>query len=140
MEDNNYTLVIDSAQDYADDSNIFHIHSNRMHLTQCLADSYFNKVEIKNTATDILTSKNLFQIFKTLKPGKTCIIELFQPIAVMHEYDSKQIESNAKLSGFTDISTRTVKNNILISLTKPLSRVEEVEVQNTQKTTKTYKK
>ena len=140
MEDNNYTLVIDSAQDYADNADVFHIHPNRIHLTQCLADSYFNKVEIKNTVTDVLTSKNLFHIFKTLKPTKTCVIELFQPIAVMHDYDCKQIESNAKLAGFTDISVRTVKSNILISITKPASRVDEVEVQNTQKTTKTYKK
>ncbi len=140
MEDNNYTLIIDSAQDYADEPYVFHIHPNRLHLAECLQDSYFNRVEVKNTATDLLTSKNLFHIYKLMKPTKTCTIELYQPIAVMQDYDSKQIESNAKLAGFTNIDVRTVNKTIRITITKPTSRVEEFEVQGTNKTVKTIKK
>jgi hypothetical protein len=47
----------------------------------------------------------------------------------VQEFDCKQIGSNAKLSDFTDIDVRAVNNVIKITITKPASRVEEVEVQ-----------
>ena len=147
MEEN-FNLAIDSVNDYSDSQNTFHVNPNKINQVECLAESFFDEVVVKNTPTDLLSSKNLFNIYKTLKPNKTCQIYLDQPISVMQDFDSKQIESNAKLSGFNNVSVKSTKLNNngtviktqLITLTKPLSRIDvqtETQTITTNNGTKT---
>ncbi len=132
MSEENFTLAIDSINDYSDSQNVFHIHPQKIQQVECLAEGFFEGAVIKNTATDVITSKNLFNIYKALKPNKSLEIYLDQPILVMQEFDVKQIESNAKLAGFNNISVKqsTVNSNgkvtktMLITLVKPVSRVD----------------
>jgi hypothetical protein len=132
MSEENFTLAIDSVNDYSDAENVFHLHPQKIQQVECLAEDFFNGAVVKNTATDVLVSKHLFNIYKALKPNKSVEIYLDQPILVMQEFDVKQIESNGKLAGFNNISTKTASSNnngkvtktMVISLTKPVSRVE----------------
>jgi hypothetical protein len=152
MSEENFTLAIDSVNDYSDSQNIFHIHPQKIQQTECLAEGFFEGAVVKNTATDVLTSKNLFNIYKVLKSNKSLEIYLDQPILVMQEFDVKQIESNAKLAGFNNISVKQssvnsngkVTKTMLITLVKPISRVgtETITTQtnNGTKTVTTTKK
>jgi hypothetical protein len=142
MSEENFTLAIDSVNDYSDSQNVFHLHPQKIQQVECLAEGFFEGAVIKNTATDFLTSKHLFNIYKVLKTNKSLEIYLDQPISVMQEFDAKQIESNAKLAGFNSINVKSasVNNNgivsktMLITVTKPVSRVD---VQTETVTTKT---
>ena len=152
MSEETFTLAIDSANDYSDAQNVFHLHPQKIQQVECLAQDFFDGAVVKNTATDVLVSKHLFNIYKTLKPNKSVEIYLDQPILVMQEFDVKQIESNAKLAGFNSISVKTASVNsngkvtktMLITLTKPVSRVETETVttktNNGTKTVTTTKK
>jgi hypothetical protein len=152
MSEEKFTLAIDSISDYSDTQNVFHLNPKKILQVECLAESFFEGALIKNTATDILTSKHLFNIYKVLKSNKSLEIFLDQPILVMQEFDVKQIESNAKLSGFNNFSVKSasVNNNgivtktMIITLTKPVSRCETETVttktNNTTKTVTTTKK
>lgn len=132
MSEENFTLAIDSVNDYSDSKNVFHLHPQKIQQVECLAEGFFEGAVVKNTATDVLTSKYLFNIYKALKSNKALEIFLDQPISVMQEFDCKQIESNGKLAGFNNISVKqtSINNNgqvsktMLITLIKPVSRVE----------------
>ena len=67
---------------------------------------------------DYLTSFALSNLYTTLQSGAEVSIVISQPVAVMQEYDAKQVEANAKLAGFTDISTNST------SYTDPKSKRE----------------
>lgn len=152
MSEENFTLAIDSVNDYSDSKNVFHLHPQKIQQVECLAEGFFEGAVVKNTATDVLTSKYLFNIYKVLKSNKALEIFLDQPISVMQEFDCKQIESNGKLAGFNNISVKqtSINNNgqvsktMLITLIKPVSRVETetitTQTNNGTKTVTTSKK
>ena len=72
----------------------------------------FDKIFINNTKTELLRAKGFFNLAKSLKSKGTLEIIVDQPIAVMQNLDAVEIESNAKLGGFTDIVTENyVINN-----------------------------
>ena len=52
---------------------------------------------------DYLTSYALENLYTTLKPGAEVSITISQPVAVIQDYDDKQVETNARLTGFSDI-------------------------------------
>jgi hypothetical protein len=132
MSEENFTLAIDSVNDYSDSQNVFHLHPQKIKQVECLAENFFEGAVVKNTATDTLASKYLFNIYKVLKSNKALQIYIDQPILVMQDFDVKQIESNAKLAGFNNISVKSASINsngvvtktMLITLTKPVSRAE----------------
>ena len=141
--ENNFTLVIDSIPDNSNKKDVFYLNPENFHLAQCLADNFFENAQISNTSTELLISNNLFNVYKSLKPTKSCEILLYQPISAMQELDVKQIESNARIAGFNQIDIRTVEKrengksvkNVKITLTKPASK--SFDEQNPPKITKT---
>ena len=62
-----------------------------------------NKVVIKNSPVEFLKSKGFFNIYRTLKEGGVCEIIVYQPIFVMQDLNSGEIEANCKLVRFNDI-------------------------------------
>ena len=58
---------------------------------------------IKNSPVEFLKSKGFFNIYRTLKEGGVCEIIVCQPIFVMQDLNSGEIEANCKLVRFNDI-------------------------------------
>ena len=58
---------------------------------------------IKNSPVEFLKSKGFFNIYRTLKEGWVCEIIVYQPIFVMQDLNSGEIEANCKLVRFNDI-------------------------------------
>ena len=58
---------------------------------------------IKNSPVEFLKSKGFFNIYRTLKEGGVCEIIVYQPIFVMQDLNSGEIEANCKLVRFNDI-------------------------------------
>ena len=58
---------------------------------------------IKNSPVEFLKSKGFFNIYRTLKEGAVCEIIVYQPIFVMQDLNSGEIEANCKLVRFNDI-------------------------------------
>ena len=58
---------------------------------------------IKNSPVEFLKSKGFFNIYRTLKEGGVCEIIIYQPIFVMQDLNSGEIEANCKLVRFNDI-------------------------------------
>ena len=97
------TLYIDGLDFHEDDKECLVIHPS--HLLQCnsLDDNYFDEVIIKNSPAEYLKSLGLFHIFRSLKRGGELQIIIDQPIFVMQDIDSSQIEASCRLAGFNDI-------------------------------------
>ena len=72
-------------------------------MLKCVRPNQFESARIINTDVDYLTSYALANLYSTLKEGATVSITISQPVAVMQEYDAKQVEANARLAGFNDI-------------------------------------
>ena len=58
---------------------------------------------IKNSPVEFLKSKGFFNIYRTLKEGGVCEIIVYQPIFVMQDLNSGEIEAHCKLVRFNDI-------------------------------------
>ena len=58
---------------------------------------------IKNSPVEFLKSKGFFNIYRTLKEGAVCEIIVYQPIFVMQDLNSGEIEANCKLVRFNYI-------------------------------------
>ena len=58
---------------------------------------------IKNSPVEFLKSKGFFNIYRTLKEGGVCEIIVYQPIFIMQDLNSGEIEANCKLVRFNDI-------------------------------------
>ena len=100
-------LIVDITEPKEGD--IMFILPSKFSSTKYLAPNTFDQATIQNCPVEKITSSGLVGIFSSLKPlGKITII-VFQPIAVMLFYDSKQIEANLKLAGFEEIQINDVK-------------------------------
>lgn len=133
-------LVIDTEEVENDDDNVLFLNPKHIRGVKFCALNTFDYVTIKHCPTEKLNSGSLIGIFNSLKPGAEVYIEVNQPISVMLEYDSKQIEANLRLVGFEDIeySEKTDKVNgvglTVGSLTakKPLTKQNNIQIEITK--------
>ena len=98
-------LYISTIDSEIDNPNSFLVHPKRLPLLFTFKDSTFNSCVIEYTPIEYLTAINFAYILRILKADAQVKIIIYQPITVMQEYDSKQIEANAKLAGFMDFET-----------------------------------
>ena len=111
-------LIVDCEDNYIDEPNIFYIPGPHIAELKCVRPNQFSSAKIINTDVDYLTSYALANLYTTLQTGAEVSIVISQPVAVMQEYDAKQVEANARLAGFTDIGVNST------SYTDPKSKRE----------------
>ena len=126
-------LIIDTVD--IDDDNILFLTPNHIRGVKYCASNIFDYATIKNCPTEKLNSGSLIGVFNSLKPGAEVYIVVNQPISVMLEYDSKQIEANLRLVGFEDIKyeeTADKKNGTglligTLTATKPVNKEKDIQ-------------
>ena len=111
-------LIVDSEDNYIDEEDIFYIPGPHISELKCVRPNQFSEATIINTDVDYLTSYALSNLYTTLQPNAKVSIIISQPVAVMQEYDAKQVEANARLAGFNDIDMNST------SYTDPKSKRE----------------
>ena len=144
-------LIVDT--EVPKDDNIMYLLPSKLTTSKYLASNTFDQATIKNTPVEKITSGGLVGIFSCLKPQAKINIIVFQPIAVMLFYDSKQIEANLKLAGFEDIHVGDItiqdektKKSIQtqsIEATKPISKRNvdiNIEIRKSRFEERPYKK
>ena len=94
-------LVVDSVE--PNDQNTMYLSPSKLYCTQFFSPNVFDRATIRNCSIDQITSGGLVGVFTSLKPLAKIQITVFQPISVMLDYDTNQIESNLKLVGFENI-------------------------------------
>ena len=129
-------LIIDTEE--IDDEDILFLTPNHIRGVKYCASNIFDYASIKNCPTEKLNSGSLIAIFNSLKPGAEITIVVNQPISVMLEYDSKQIEANLKLVGFENIiyeeKKSSNKNGIgliegILTATKPVNKDNNIQIE-----------
>ena len=135
-----YELAIDTEDSYRETPDIFYMHPCRIQVLRAVENNSFGGCVIKNTPVANLTSLNFVTILEKIKPKANVEIYVDQPITVMQDYDAKEIEANANLAGFEDITTKkgtytkesTGKKieTLVVTLTKPekSNKIIEAEV------------
>ena len=145
-------LLVDTNEPEGED--IMYLLPAKLSSSKYLASNAFDQATIKNCSVENITSSGLIGVFASLKPLAKINIIVYQPIAVMLSYDSKQIEANLKLAGFEDIKindinirddkTGKVIQTQSVEATKPESKRNvniNIQVQTTKyKDNKPYKK
>jgi hypothetical protein len=116
-------LVVDTEVPKDDD--IMYLLPSKLATSKYLASNTFDQATIRNCPVEKITSSGLVGIFSCLKPQGKINIIVFQPIAVMLFYDSKQIEANLKLAGFEDIHISDI--NIKDEKTKKTIQTQSIE-------------
>ena len=116
-------LIVDTEVPKEDD--IMHILPSKLKSSKYLASNTFDLATIKNCPVEKITSGGLVGIFSSLKPLAKINIIVYQPIAVMLAYDSKQIEANLKLAGFENIQTSDI--NIKDDKTGKIIQTQSIE-------------
>ena len=130
-------LIIDAYD--IDDEDILFITPDHIKSVRFLASNIFDHASIKHCPTEKLNAGCLIGIFNSLKPGAEISIVVNQPISVMLEYDSKQIEANLKLVGFEDIKYEERKSTDekagygliegILTAIKPINKEKDIEVE-----------
>ena len=118
-------LIVDNVEPEEDD--VMYLLPTKLNSSVFLASNTFDQATIRNCSVEKLTSSGLSGIFSCLKPLAKINITVFQPIAVMVYYDSKQIEANLKLAGFENITISDV--NIKDPKTGQTIQTQTVEAQ-----------
>ena len=131
-------LIIDT-EEIIDDEDILFLKPNYIRGVRYCASNIFDYASIKHCPTEKLNSSSLIGIFNSLKPGAEISIIVNQPISVMLEYDSKQIEANLKLVGFENIKyeerkSTDKKNGIgliegVLTATKPINKEKDIQIE-----------
>lgn len=143
MNSDSLVLVIDSKDTYQDEKDVFLCHPCRIDSIRCVTNNSFDEATIKNSPVSSLSALNLVHVLEKVKPLSKVEIYIDQPITVMQEYDAKQVEANAKLAGFEDISIKDTTyekeegkkvSTLLVTLTKPEKVRANVEISVTTKT------
>ena len=116
-------IIVDTVEPKGDD--IMYLLPSKLASSKYLASNTFDQAIIRNCPVEKITSGGLVGIFSSLKPQGKITIIVFQPIAVMLFYDSKQIEANLKLAGFEDIHIRDI--NIEDEKTKKKIQTQSIE-------------
>ena len=118
-------LVVDNAEPEEED--VMYLRPSKLGTSVFLASNIFDQATITNCPVEKITSGGLGGIFSSLKPLAKINITVFQPIAVMVFYDSKQIEANLKLAGFENIEISDV--NIKDQKTGQIIQTQSIEAQ-----------
>jgi hypothetical protein len=118
-------LVVDNIEPEEDDA--MYLRPSKLNTSVYLASNIFDQATIRNCPVEKITSGGLAGIFSSLKPLAKINITVFQPIAVMVFYDSKQIEANLKLAGFENIEISDV--NIKDQKTGQTIQTQSIEAQ-----------
>jgi len=118
-------LVVDNVEPEEDD--VMYLRPSKLDTSVYLASNIFDEATIRNCPVEKITSSGLAGIFSSLKPLAKINITVFQPIAVMIYYDSKQIEANLKLAGFENIKITDV--NIKDQKTGQTIQTQSIEAQ-----------
>ena len=118
-------LVVDNVEPEEED--VMYIRPSKLDTSAYLASNIFDQATIRNCPVEKITSSGLAGIFSSLKPLAKIDITVFQPIAVMVFYDSKQIEANLKLAGFENIKISDV--NIKDPKTGQTIQTQSIEAQ-----------
>ena len=106
-------LYVDPKDNHDKEDDCLVIHPSHLNKADTFQANTFDKIFINNTKTELLRAKGFFNLAKSLKSKGTLEIIVDQPIAVMQNLDAGEIEANAKLGGFVDITNEncTVNNN-----------------------------
>ncbi len=120
-------LYVDPKDNHDKEDNCLVINPSHLNMTSTFEANTFDKIFINNTKTELLRAKGFFNLAKSLKSKGVLEIVVDQPIAVMQNLDAGEIEANAKLGGFTEITSEncTINNNgtklstIKIKMVKP---------------------
>jgi hypothetical protein len=118
-------LVVDNIEPEEED--VMYLRPSKLNTSVYLASNIFDQATIRNCPVEKITSSGLAGIFSSLKPLAKINITVFQPIAVMVFYDSKQIEANLKLAGFENIEISDV--NIKDQKTGQIIQTQSIESQ-----------
>ena len=94
-------LVIDSTQERSDLG--FVVHPSQLKWASKFDKESFDGIQIHNTSSDYLTHKSFFHLHRILKKNGQLIVVVNQKISVLQDLDAQEIESNAKLGGFSAI-------------------------------------
>ena len=94
-------LIIDTIE--PEDKDTMYIHPSRINTAKYLSKNIFDKAIIKHSTVDQITLNGLLSIYSSLKQEGKITIIVHQPIEIMVNYDSKQIEANLILAGFENI-------------------------------------
>ena len=97
-------LYVDNEDTYQDESDVFLTSPQHMGCLKVIKPQTFDSALIQNAHVDDLSAFALTQLFTVLKTGARATIVITQPVLVMQDYDVKQVEANARLAGFNDIS------------------------------------
>ena len=116
-------LLVDTIEPEGED--IMYLLPSKLSSSRYLASNAFDQATIKNCPVEKITSGGLIGIFASLKPLAKINIIVYQPIAVMLAYDSKQIEANLKLAGFEDIKINDI--NIKDDKTGKMIQTQSIE-------------
>ena len=120
-------LYVDPKDNHDKEDNCLVINPSHLNMADTFESNSFDKIFINNTKTELLRAKGFFNLAKCLKSQGVLEIVVDQPIAVMQNLDAGEIEANAKLGGFVNISSENciVNNNgtklttIKIKMVKP---------------------
>ena len=120
-------LYVDPKDNHDKEDNCLVIHPSHLNMADTFESNTFDRIVINNTKTELLRAKGFFNLAKCLKSKGSLEIIVDQPIAVMQSLDAGEIEANAKLGGFIDVTSQscTINNNgtkfstIKIKMTKP---------------------
>ena len=104
-------LYVDPKDNHDKEDNCLVIHPIHLNKADTFEVNTFDKIFINNTKTELLRAKGFFNLAKSLKSKGALEIIVDQPIAVMQNLDAGEIEANAKLGGFTDITTESYEIN-----------------------------
>ena len=127
-------LIIDTEE--IEDKEVLFLTPNHIRGVRYCTSNIFDYASIKHCPTEKLNSGSLIGIFNSLKPGAEITIVVNQPISVMLEYDSKQIEANLKLVGFENIlyeeKKSSSKNGLIegiLSAKKPVNKDNNIQIE-----------
>ena len=98
-------LYVDGLDAHEKEKNAMVITPNHLNLADSFEKEVFDKVIVLNSKSDLLTGKAFFNLCRTLKSGCICEVIVEQPIAVMQQLDAGEIEANAKLGGFSIVTS-----------------------------------
>ena len=93
------------SKDLVTGENIMYITPSSLSSLKFLSSNTFDFCLIKDCPVSSLTSLCLSQIFRVMKYEARIEILVSQPISVMQDLDSKQIEAHCEHVGFENIST-----------------------------------
>ena len=98
-------LYVDGLVDHEKKKNTMVITSNHYNLADSFEKEVFDKVIVLNSKSDLLTWKSFFNLWRAHKSGGVWEVIFDQPIAIIQQLDSGEIEAKGKPGGFSIITS-----------------------------------